>query len=74
MKLGQQIPQKANQHGKGSVKSSESERYKANLIVKPQEWGEDDKKLKGSEKKRFQSFDDYVYILKSTEGPEKFIT
>ena len=39
MKLGQQISQKANQHGKGSVKSLESERHKANLIVKPQEWG-----------------------------------
>ena len=37
-------------------------------------WGEDNKKLKGSGKKGFQSFNDHVYILKGTKGPEKFIT
>ena len=74
MKLGQQIPQKSSQHGKGSVKTLKSERHKAYLTVKPQEWGEDEKKLKGFGKKESQTFDDNVYILKGTEGPEKFVT
>ena len=73
MKLGQQIPQKANQNGKGSVKSSESERHKGFLTIKPKEWNDiDDKKLKESGKERSQSFDNHMYILTGTEGPEKF--
>ena len=51
-----------------------SERHKAYWTVKPQEWGKDDKKLKGSGKKGPQSFDNHVYILKGTEGPGKFST
>ena len=75
MKLGQQIPCKSNQHGKGSVKNTESERHKVYLTIKPQEWNDiNDKKLKGSSKKGSQSFDNHVFIFNGTEGPKKFIT
>ena len=61
MKLGQQIPRKAKQNGKGSVKSSKSKQHKAFLTVKPKEWDDiNNKKLKGS-----QSFDNHVFVLKA---------
>ena len=53
MKLRQQIPCKASQGGKGSVKNTESERHKAYMISKHQAWnGANNKILKGSKKDR----------------------
>ena len=75
MKISQQIPRKASQHGKSNVKNTESEQHKGYLTTKPQEWNDiNNKKLKGFGKQGSQSFDNHLYIFNGTERPKKLIT
>ena len=78
MKTGTVIPKKASKFSQGSVSRPVSDRHKAYLTLKSQEWDKDkDKQIKckppNIKTGKSAGFEKVLYQLKGDKGPEKCI-